>query len=144
MRNLIPTAAICTRIRHLRGSHSDEFSFTQVPCVIPLVIINWFTFPLLAGICGILWPLVRVSDAFQSGCACSCHSAFDFLTLLMGLSAPLTLTFHLQLKIGYFVGYGYFGASGRLWGAGAYLPQLALYGITVWSAVVLFQGADAY
>jgi hypothetical protein len=40
--------------------------------VIPLVVLNWFTFPLLAGICGILWVL---------------------------------------LKIGYFVGYGYFGMS---------------------------------
>ena len=77
----------------------------QVGCIVPLIIVNWFTFPLLAGICGILWSL---------------------------------------LKIGYFVGYGYFGASGRLWGAGAYFPQLALYGITVWSAVVLFQGAEAY
>ena len=44
----------------------------QVTCVIPLVVLNWFTFPLLAGICGILWVL---------------------------------------LKIGYFVGYGYFGLS---------------------------------
>jgi hypothetical protein len=77
----------------------------QVGCVVPLIIVNWFTFPLLAGICGILWSL---------------------------------------LKIGYFVGYGYFGANGRLWGAGAYFPQLTLYGITVWSAVVLFQGAEAY
>jgi hypothetical protein len=36
------------------------------------------------------------------------------------------------------------GAGGRLWGAGAYLPQLTLYGVTIWSAVVLFQGSDPF
>ena len=102
---------------HLQDLVSDETAYAfnciqrghqnfleQVPCFVPLIIINWFTFPLIAGICGIAWVI---------------------------------------LKVGYFVGYSQ-GVSSRLWGAGAYFPQLTLYGITIWSAIVLFQRSDKF
>ena len=61
----LPSIACSVTLRPGARSVND-----QVTCFIPLVVLNWFTFPLLAGVCGVLWTL---------------------------------------LKIGYFVGYGYFG-----------------------------------
>ena len=33
----------------------------NVPCIIAMILLNWFTFPLISGICGILWMLCKVS-----------------------------------------------------------------------------------
>jgi hypothetical protein len=76
----------------------------QVGVVGLALLLNWFTFPLIAGVCGIVWTFC---------------------------------------KILYFWGYSR-SVGARMWGAGAYLPQVSLYALTIASAVFLFQKKEAY
>ena len=47
------------------------------------------------------------------------------------------------VQVLYFVGYSK-GVGSRMWGAGAYIPQFALYGISIASAIFLMQRKAPY
>ena len=65
---------------------------------------------------------------------------FPLNHIITAITLPPT---HLLRQVLYFIGYSK-GVGSRMWGAGAYFPQFALYGLTLTSAIFLMENKSPY